>query len=152
MIFLNFLVKISENLNRIERFENQPPAYLPYRILRNSQLYLLWEKSKYLFFFKQMNRIFVHRLLCTSHLYPRFSPSPPHLHVTPPNYGDGREQRLSQNQSSAEIFALWGQMSSNSPAIRSNQILVILEMKTLHGNHYLFNNKVTFFYLQENSA
>ena len=29
--------------------------------------------------------------------------------------------------------------------ICSNQIPVILEVKTLHGNHHLFNNKVTFF-------
>ena len=41
--------------------------------------------------------------------------------------------------------------------ICSNQIPAILKVKTLHGNHHLFNNKVTFFHFnelcfQENSA
>ena len=35
----------------------------------------------------------------------------------PASYGDGRGQRLSQNQSPAKATALWGQMKSNSPAI-----------------------------------
>ena len=42
--------------------------------------------------------------------------------------------------------------------LRSNQIVAILEVKTVHGNHYLFNNKVTMFcslmnfFYQENRA
>ena len=33
--------------------------------------------------------------------------------------------------------------------LRTNQIVIILKVKTLHGNHYLFNDKVILFHLNE---
>ena len=76
----------------------------------NSAPGLVWQSLNHQLMCVNPHTVTYIRSLCTSHLYPL----PP---LPPPTYGDGRRQRLSQNQSPAKTTALWGQMKSNSPAI-----------------------------------
>ena len=52
LMFHNNIVKISEKLNKRNLLKTCLQSYLPYRPLHNLLSVLLWEKWKYLIFFK----------------------------------------------------------------------------------------------------